>query len=367
MGPFVLNVIPQGTVESMSIVTDMALAFIAFTIGCGFKISYFKRVGAAPIVIAICEAFGAVILVALMLILCGFDPSLAIVLGAIASATAPESTIMVIKQYGAKGPVTETLLSVVALDDAVALIAFGFAVAVAGMMNSVANVSFINSLLQPFIEVGISAGIGAVIGVLMAVPLRWWRKTSNRTIILVGGVLLAAALASMLGGSSILTCMVMGAMFTNVSKHADSMVQIADNVTPPIFLLFFVVAGAQLDITVIPTVGLIGAIYLVMRVVGKMGGASLGAKLSKAPKPVQRYLGPALIPQAGVAIGLAMVAQTVVPQYATVIQTVILCGTLIYEISGPMITKISLQKAGEISSDRSAKKKPEDPVMPNAT
>ncbi|HZW49111.1 MAG TPA: cation:proton antiporter [Bacillota bacterium] len=348
LGPYVLKIIPLDVVNNFSLISDIALSFIAFTIGCEFKISYFKRVGMTPIVIAIFEALIAVFLVQGVLIAAGFDPAFSLVLGAIAAATAPAATIMVIKQYGAKGPVTETLLSVVALDDAVALIAFGFAVTIAKAISGGNNSSVVLSILQPFGEIFLALLIGCIVGLVFKIPLKFFKKSGNRIIIMCGLVFLTSGFAGLFGVSQLLACMATGAMFCNISNESDEIAKLSDFITPPIFLLFFAVSGAELDISVIPTIGIVGIIYVVFRVIGKMGGAYLGAKIMKAPEAVCKYLGPTLLPQAGVAIGLISVAQTVVPAFAPQIRAVVLCGTMIYEIIGPAVTKMTLTKAGEI-------------------
>lgn len=349
LGPHILNVIPSNVIGNFDILSNIALAFIAFTIGSEFKMSYFKRVGMTPIVIAIFEALAAVLLVQGVLIAAGFDMAFSIILGSIAAATAPAATIMVIKQYKAKGPVTETLLSIVALDDAAALIVFGFAVAIAkAITGSSDGSSAIITILKPFIEVILALGVGAVLGVLFKIPLQFFKKSENRQIITCGMVFLASGLADLLGISQLLTCMAMGATLCNVTHESDNVVKLAEYLTPPIFLLFFAVSGAELDISLIPSIGTMGLLYIVFRVVGKMLGATIGARIMKAPKTVCKYLGPTLLPQAGVAIGLVSVSSTIVPQYAPNIRAVVLCGTMIYEIIGPAVTKISLKKAGEI-------------------
>lgn len=352
LGPHIFGVIPMEILSGFDVISKIALSFIAFTIGCEFKISYFKRVGLTPIVIAIFEALFAVFIVQAVLITAGFNTPFAIVLGAIAAATAPAATIMVVKQYRAKGPVTETLLSVVALDDAVALIAFGFAVTIAKAIAGGGSDAVILSVLKPFGEILLALAIGAAAGAVLKLPLKYFKKPGNRIIIMCGFVFLSSGAAALAGVSELLACMATGAVFCNISSESDEVAKLADLITPPIFLLFFVVSGAELDVALIPSIGIVGILYVVFRVVGKMGGAYLGGKIMKAPKTVNRYLGPALIPQAGVAIGLVTVSQTVVPEFAPQLRAVILCGTFIYEIIGPAITKISLVKAGEIDEGR---------------
>lgn len=347
LGPFVLNVLSKEALEGMTSVSEMALAFIAFTVGLTFKRSYFAKVGFAPFVIAMCEALVAVFLVTGVLLAFGFEPAFAIVLGAIAAATAPAATIMIIKQYGARGPVTEMLMSVVAIDDAVALVAFGFAVSIAKtILGSASNMLL--SVAKPFIEVGISLGIGSVIGFLMVIPMKYFKKNGNRMIILIATVFLTSALTSLAGGSALLACMMQGAVLCNISADSDRMGDLSDYITPPLFLMFFVLSGAELDISVLPTIGAVGVIYVITRAAGKYLGAYIGARLMKTTDTVRKYLGPALLPQAGVAIGLSLVATQVVPEHGAQIRAVILCGTLLYEMVGPAVTKLCLMRAGEI-------------------
>lgn len=347
IGPYVLGIANVEAVDSLQVVSEMALGFIALSIGFEFKISFWKEVGITPIVIAVLEGLGASACVIVGLLIFGFEPPLAIMLGAIASATAPAATIMVIKQYQAKGPVTKMLLSVVALDDAVALMAFGFAVAYTKSVTG-GEESLLKTILAPFADIGLSILIGVALSLVMLVPLHFFKKQSNRMCAVVGVVFIAFALAEYTGASALLTCMILGGVFVNVSKDAPSVFKIADMITPPIFMIFFVVSGAKLDISLIPSIGLIGVVYLVARVIGKYGGAWIGAAAMKAPHAVRNYLGLALIPQAGVAIGLTIVADRVVPEYAGQIRAVILCATLIYELTGPVISKIALIKSGEI-------------------
>lgn len=349
IGPFGLNLISVNMVTDLELISEMALAFIAFTIGVEFKLSYLKRVGMTPIIIAILEALGASVLVTLGLVLAGVDVEIALLLGAIASATAPAATLMVIRQYKAKGPVTETLLSVVALDDAVALILFGFASAIVNVMQNPGGSSIAMAIIRPILEILGSFAVGFLLGLVFTIPLRYFKKGSNRLIITTGFVFLGSALADMLGLSPLLLCMCIGAMLVNASPDAKDIFKLTDGVTPPIFLMFFVVSGMSLNIAILPKIGLIGIVYIVVRVIGKILGAYLGSRLMKTPAVVQKYLGLSLIPQAGVAIGLALITTRILPQYGEVIQAVVLGATFIYEMIGPVITKISLQKAGEIT------------------
>lgn len=356
LGPCVLGVLPEGFVHELELVSEMALALIALTIGAEFKLSYLKKVGIAPLIIALLEAFGAMGVVCAVLLLLGFDLELALLLGAIASATAPAATVMVVKQYRAKGPVTETLLSVVALDDAVALIAFGIAMAVVNTLQHPGEVSIAWSVAKPFVEILGSAGIGLVLGILFRIPLRFFKKSSNRLIIVLAFTFMGSSLASMLGLSSLLLCMFMGAALINLCPDGADILDITDTITPPIFLMFFVVSGAELNLFILPKIGLLGIAYILARVAGKIGGASLGAALAHSKPQVRKYIGFTLIPQAGVAIGLSLIAARALPDIGQTIQAVILCGTFVYELIGPVCTKLALMRAKEIESASKSKK-----------
>jgi len=348
IGPSVLGLVPANVIDGFDIISDVALGFIAFSIGNEFKIAYFKRVGVTPIVIASLESLMAVLFVLGGLLLAGKELPFALVLSSIAAATAPAATIMVINQYRAKGKVTETLLSVVAIDDATALMLFGICVAIAQTISAPGTVSVGMAIAKPILEIVGALVVGFGLGVIYSFIIRRVKSEGNRLSLTVLAVFLSVGLAQLLNLSSLLLCMALGAAFANVSNQVSSVMKITEKITPPIFMLFFVASGAALQLSVVPTVGVVGAIYILLRVGGKIAGASLGGVLCKADKQVCKYLGFALLPQAGVAIGLSLLATQVVPEYGAQIRAVILCGTLIYELFGPAITKFSLKKAGEI-------------------
>lgn len=349
VGPYVTKIIPFQVVESLGFLSTVALGFIAFSIGGEFKMSYFKRVGVTPVVIAITESFGAVILVTTILIIAGFDLPFSIMLGAIAAATAPAATVMVIKQYRAKGIVTETLLSVVAIDDATALMAFAISTAIAQSLMSGNTGNLLGSMVAPILEIFSALFIGAILAFIFALFMKSSTGKNSQLTLTVGFVLIAVGLAKTFNLSELLTCMAFGAVFTNLSNISEKIMMIADDFTPPLLLIFFVLSGAELNLAILPQIGLVGILYVVFRVIGKYFGAAFGAKLMHADDRIVKYLGPALVPQAGVAIGLSLVAQSVVPSYGAQIRAVILCGTLIYELVGPAIAKWALTQAGEIA------------------
>lgn len=346
LGPYLLNVITYDTVEMLAIFSDIALAFIAFSIGSEFKLSYFKQVGAMPIVIACLESLFAVLCVLGVLLVFGFDFNFSLMLSSIAAATAPAATIMVIKQYKAKGPVTKTLLSVVAIDDACALIIFGFSLAITNALTS-ATGNMLMMLWNPIQELLLSFLLGGILGFGLAYTVRFY-KDDLRVPLILAFIFVALGLSSFVNASNLMVCMVLGAVFCNLSNESDTTMKVIDGITPSLFMMFFVLSGAELNIGVLPTIGVVGIIYVVCRVIGKYLGAYVGAKLTKADEAICKYLGPCLVPQAGVAIGLSLVAQNMIPEFGETIRAVILCATLIYELFGPFITKKSLVMAKEI-------------------
>ncbi len=356
VGPYMLKLIPLEAVESFGFIPEIALGFIAFSIGAEFKLNYLKKVGKTPVVIAFFEALGAVILVDFALIITGHDIGFSLLLGSIAAATAPAATLMVVRQYKAKGPLTETLLPVVAIDDAVALMVFGISIAIVKTLSSTQDVSILATLLTPLVEIVGALLLGGLLGVVISLLVKWFTGRGNRLSIAIGMVAVSIGLSQIFGFSELLTCMAMSAVFVNLSKHSSAVFEQVDRFTPPLFMMFFFLSGADLNVAILPSVGGVGLIYLFVRVIGKVSGAALGGKISGADPVVQKYLGFTLVPQAGVAIGLASVAMTLSPEFGQQIKIIILAGTVIYELVGPVATKIALMKAGEIQPEIGAKR-----------
>ena len=265
IGPSVLGLLSTQGVESLGLISSVALGFIAFSIGSEFKISYFRRVGFLPIVIATFESLFAVVFVVAALAAAGQTLPFSLVLGAIAAATAPAATIMVIKQYRAKGPVTETLLSVVALDDATALIFFGIAVAIAQALESPQHASLLFSVLSPVLQILAALGIGLALGAAHTLLIRFLPARHNRLVLTIAFVLTATAVAELLGLSALLTTMAMGAVFANFCKQSAQVMELTDRFTNPIYMMFFVLSGAGLNLSILPSIGLVGVIYVVVR------------------------------------------------------------------------------------------------------
>ncbi len=356
------GLISADAIAGLSLVSNVALGFIAFSIGNELKLSYFKRVGPGPIIIATLESLFAILFVfgGIMIYLWiagqvdNFHIRFALVLAAIAAATAPAATLMVVRQYKAKGPLTDTLMSVVALDDGTAIMFFGIFVAIAKALSrtEAATTPIILQVFEPLWEIVMSLGIGGILGLIIVFGCKWFTGRGNRISLVVAAVFLCVYLADIAGASPLLACMAMGAVFANLSPVYDLVSGLIYFVTPPIYIMFFVLNGADLNLSVLKQIGIVGIIYVVLRVVGKIFGAWFGAKISKADKVISKYLGFALIPQAGVAIGLSLVAVDILDfETAGMIRAIILCATLIYELVGPLVTKITLKKAGEITTE----------------
>ena len=349
IGPCCFQIIPEHWVGSLNLLVSVALGFIAFSIGGEFRLSKLKTIGKNVLIITFMQALVTTVVVDVVLALVFGNTGLAICLGAIATATAPAATLMVVRQYNAKGPVSDILMPVVALDDAIGLIIFSVSISVANVMFSGSAVNVGMMLLEPLLEIVLSLVSGAAIGGLLTLCLGFFHSRSNRLIAIIGAVFIGTAVADIFNLSSLLLCMSIGAMMTNFYRESEKMIDVTEHWTPVVLLLFFLISGAELDPKLLPTIGLLGALYLIARSLGKYFGAFFGAKIVKADKNVQKYLGVALLPQAGVAIGMSqVVAETLPPEHGSKIRAVVLCATLIYELVGPLLTKIVLTKAGEI-------------------
>ena len=350
IGPSVLKLVPDNVTSSLSVISVAALGFIAYSIGSELNIEHLNKSGASIIWITLLEALGAVIIVDLAMIFIFRQPvAFSLVVGAIATATAPAATIMVIRQYKAKGPLVGTLLPVVAMDDAVAIIVFGLSTAVAhAITNADKNVAVWVSILSPIREIIIALLIGFLIGLGLSYFSRKAKGEEELLSFTIAAIFLTVGLSYLLDVSSLLACMV-GATISNMAYNKNRLFSVVDRFTPPIFIAFFTLAGAELKLNILRQVGLVGVGYIVFRVIGKMLGAYLGAKFTGAPAAVRKYLGLALIPQAGVAIGLSMIAEQILPGMGVVIRTIILSATVVYELIGPVAAKVALLKAGEIT------------------
>ncbi len=357
VGPYVLNIINTESIQSLKIITSVALGFIAFSIGGEFKLSYLKKLGKSILIITIVQAVTTVLIVLGAMLLMPGETNIrvprALLLGAIAAATAPAATLLVVRQYKARGPVTDTLLPVTAFDDAVGLIIFSVCFALAQVFAVGGELTVQAVLLEPLREIGLSLLVGAATGALLALMMKFFHSNANRLCLMIAAVFACVALSELWELSSLLTCMMLGAFLANLRKDSIKILNLSEDWTPGLFMLFFVLSGAELDFSILATVGLAGIVYILARSIGKYGGAYIGSAISKAEPNVRRYLGITLLPQAGVAIGMAQMvaADPGLSELgiASQVVTVALFATLVYELIGPILTKIALTKAGEIA------------------
>ena len=348
-------------VEGFSIITQTALGFIAFTIGNEFRLSQLKATGSKAIIIGILQAVITTVLVDVVLIVLHLCfPSVislpcAITLGAIASATAPAATLMVVRQYKADGPLTRLLLLVVAIDDAVGLVLFSVSYGIATALSH-GQVSVLAVVVEPILEIILSLGLGAVMGWLLNWVEQFFHSRSKRMTISVGFVLLTVGLSSLefhigpihCGFSLLLVCMMTGTIFCNICDTSEELMDRVEGWTMPLNVLFFAISGAELDLQVLiqPVTLLVGVIYIIARSAGKYFGSSLSCRLTGQSKPITDNLGFTLLPQAGVALGMALTAASL-PD-GVLAANVVLFAVLVYELVGPALTKRSLLKVGEI-------------------
>lgn len=369
-------------VASLDIVSQVALGFIAFTIGNEFRLEQLKHMGKQAITVGILQAVFTTLLVDAALVVLHFiNPALisissAITLGAIAAATAPAATLMVVRQYKADGPLTKLLLLVVAIDDAVGLVLFSASFGVAAALES-GTISILTVLVEPLVEIILSLALGSLAGWLLYRVEKYFHSRSKRLSISIGFVLLTVGLSMAkfeVGGihcgfSLLLVCMMTGTIFCNICDFSEELMARVDGWTAPLFVLFFVLSGAELNLQVLsnPVVLLIGVVYIIFRSIGKYLGAYGSCAMTGCSKSIQKHLGITLLPQAGVALGMALTAQQLAD--GTVVRNVILFSVLVYELVGPALTKRSLVAAGEIQAEgkTNARKKnsPHKPIELN--
>ena len=372
IGPFVLGAlnipgigIISEQIEGFGLISDLALGFIAFSMGNEFRLSQLKKIGKQATVIGVLQALITTIVVDVALIALHFampdtlSIPAAIVLASVATATAPAATLMVVKQYKAKGPVTDVLLPVVALDDAVGLVVFAISFGIARSMGT-AGVSPLAIILEPLLEIVLSLLLGFVMGLLFTLCEKYFHSRSKRMAVSVTFVMLTVALSGLkfeigdihIAFSSLLACMMLGTVFCNICEVSEELMDRADRWTTPVLILFFVISGAELDLSVFTqwTVVVVGIIYIIARSLGKYYGANISARITKSDPNIIKYLGITLLPQAGVALGMAIKAIELGPDGA-IVRNITLFAVLIYEIFGPFLTKMALTKAGDIKEE----------------
>ena len=353
--------------DRVSFLSTVALGFIAFDIGNEFRLAQLKKTGKVATVIGIVQALTAMALVDIALIALHFilGPEklplpVAITLGAIATATAPAATLMVVRQYKAKGPLTDLLLPIVALDDAVGLVVFAVSFGVAQAMQGGA-LNVVSVVVNPLLEIVCSLALGAAMGSLLTLLEKLFFSNKNRLSLTIAFVMMTIALSTLeiplfgemkISFSSLLVCMMLGTMFCNLSEYSVDIMKRSEEWTAPLYAVFFVLSGAQLDLTVFryPSILLIGMVFILVRCAGKYLGAWGSATLMGCEPNVRKYLGITLFPQAGVALGMVVTAQALGQESGAMIRNIILFAVLVYELVGPLLTKQSLMAAGEVES-----------------
>lgn len=354
----------HGSVEALSLISEVALAFIAFSIGNEFRLNDLKKTGKQAFVIGVLQAIGALLIVDLALIAVHFimpnklSIPQAITLGAIATATAPAATLMVVRQYKAKGPLTKLLLPIVALDDAVGLVAFAVSFGIAQTLASTSGeVNIVSIIVNPLVEIVCSLVLGAIMGFVLTHLEKLFNSNTNRLNLTIAFVFLTASISMIdfhIGSvhihfSSLLVCMMLGTVFCNLCPLSHDLMGASDKWTSPLFALFFVISGAELELSVFTdfAIVVIGVIYIIFRCIGKYYGASFSAKAVKCSPEICKYLGITLFPQAGVALGMCATAMQLGAE-GGLIRNITLFAVLIYELFGPVFTRMALTAAGEI-------------------
>ncbi len=352
IGPHILNIIPIKIINLSELISNFVLGIIAFALGANFVIKDIRKAGKPVIWISILEAGFACIMVTVVLIfylLSTGRPSYpAFVMGAAAAATAPAATVMVIREYRARGMVTNMLLRVVAIDDAWCLILSALAITLAGALHS-GNVN-VPIVITALIEILASLSLGCILGFGLHYFSRLIKTTEELLIVTLSYILLLVGLSVKLQLSPLLTCMVTGIIIANVSKNSNLFFETLRSIDTVLFLSFFVLVGANLEISLIPQVGIVGFLYIIFRVTGKFIGVKLGAWISHTDAKIGKYLAWGLVPQAGVALGVALSAKALYPKFGEMIFTTVTATTVIYELIGPLCAKYGLQKAGEIAA-----------------
>lgn len=373
IGPYVLGRLgvdglgftSMARVKEMSLLNDVALGFIAFAIGNEFRLSQLRHTGRQALVIGIFQALVAAVIVDIVLVGLHFfvlgdalPLSDAITLGAIATATAPAATLMVVRQYKAKGKLTDLLLPIVAIDDAVGLVVFAVSFGAAKAMHF-GQFDAVSILVEPIVEIIGSLLLGFVMGVIFSAVEKYFKSNSKRLSLSITFVIMTVSLSMMefeiggirVGFSSLLVCMMLGTVFCNECDFSEEIMGKTDRWTAPLFILFFVLSGAELELSVFSDAAIvgIGVTYILSRSLGKWLGASVSARFMQCDPLIQKYLGVTLLPQAGVALGMSVTVAQTLGASGAMVRNIVLFGVLIYELVGPTLTRIALTRAGDIT------------------
>ncbi|MGI6698957.1 MAG: cation:proton antiporter [Christensenellales bacterium] len=362
IGPSFIDLLSKGEMQGLGIISEIALAAIAFSIGSEFLLSDIKKTGKEIMLITVAEVIGALVVVFfVMFVIMGQPFEFSLIIASMSAATAPAGILMVVRELRAQGPLVRTILPVVAIDDALGIMVFGISMSIVRLTSGAETFSLFQIIWAPLYEIIGSLLLGGLLGAILSFFSHRMRNRDEMLSLAWGFILLGTGAANFLKFSPLLTCMMMGGVMMNVLQNANRVFNLIGDFTPPINLLFFTLAGAGLDLSILSKVGILGISYIFARAAGKIIGATVGAKHVKAPKKVTKYLGMSLLTQGGISIGLSMIVARELPEFSEAIITVILFSVLVYEILGPILAKVAIQRAGE---ENGALKSQKDKVIP---
>ncbi len=363
LSPSLLNIIPEDAIGHLDVITDVVLGVIAYLIGGTLKVESLRGLGRSVTWITLFQSLGAWFLVTVVLVLLGplvipggtfwqiYFP-MAFIIGAISCATAPAATMAIISEYKAKGPLTTTLLAVVALDDAIAVVAFAIAQGISQpLVNETGSIPLSQMIGIPLLHIVEAAAVGIAFAIALVYISRLVRTRPLLLVLVLGAIILCAGVAIHLGISPILACMAIGFVVTNKLRREEMFLAV-EEIEDVLYVLFFVLAGLHFDLSVLKTAGILALLIVAARYTGKYAGARAGAMISHAPEAVKKYLGLALLPQAGVAVGLALLAEDAYPAFGSIMLAGVLASVIANELVTPPLTKYALFKAGEASKKR---------------
>lgn len=351
LGPSFLNIITKADMGMVNFINELALSAIAFNIGGEFIIKQIRKLGKEVFIITVFEVV-AVVLLVFVVMFYGLKQHFvfSVMVASMSAATAPAGTMMVIRQYRAKGPLTNTILPVAALDDALGIMVFGLAMSLAKISLGEVTGGGLMLVAAPFIEIFSSLLGGAILGVILSYLSKFVKSSEEMTSFILVFILVSSGFAQVFGYSSLLSSMMMGAVFVNISQKPLKVFSNINSFMPPFNLLFFALAGSSLDLGVLSSIGVLGLAFVISRLIGKVYGTTMGAYVANSEPTVKKYLGWALLPQGGISIGLSMIVKEQLPAYSDEIVIVILFSVLVFEIVGPIFAKIAITKAGEVNA-----------------
>lgn len=351
IGPSILKLITFSDIDNLSLFSVAALAYISFLIGAEFKFKYIKKLGSRPFVIGITTSISTLIVVSVSLLLFKVELPIALILGAIAASTAAAAIMMIIKEYKSKGEMTSNIVSIIGVNDVISIVIFGFTIIIAKYLNgdTVTTIGF----LEPFREIFISLILGFSFGLLLGISARWVKNSSSVISFMLAYIFLLIIVCDYYAISTLLSCMVMGATFVNLfnSRITNKTLDLINYIASPLMVIFFVISGASLDISVLPGIATILVVYIMSRLIGKMLGSFIGNEITNSSIHMKKYLGLTLLSQTGLAIGLAITAYEVLGEDFKIIVSIIIASSFVFDLICPILTKKVLVEAGEINEE----------------